>query len=214
MKNSPTAFICAGFNFNTTSADEEYDYLANGLQKLGYEIVRVDINWKRKDHDRYVGELAKVFTANSGETNILIGNSFGALAALLFAAKRPINRLVLCSLSPFFKETLSSESGMKYAEHKFGRFRADNLAQYSIKDISSAVNSSGSQVDFIYGELEKQSVPFLVDFTKEVAPLFNDSKIYEASSAPHSLSNVCYQEAVLNLLKGTKVGPKEVRSYQ
>ncbi|MCW1908310.1 MAG: alpha/beta hydrolase [Candidatus Saccharibacteria bacterium] len=185
-----------------TARHPMFQPLKNDLEHLGYTFIPVDISWKQMTHSRYIKQFVAQYSHLKSESNIVIGNSFGAVVALLAADIFKPDRLVLCSLSPFFKESLSNRTTYDYAVGRFGKRRVEDLKKYSIKEIASVMNLSATKIDFLYGEYEKEEYPLLVDFTQKYNELFLNSGTSEVKSAPHSLKNPYYQKFVVELLKG------------
>ncbi len=196
-----TYFIINGFNLNLTAAHADFSSLHEGLISVESTVVPVDISWRRKTHTKFVERFLDEYSKHKSDKNIVIGNSFGALVALLSAGQFKPDELHLCSLSPFIKESLEDNKVRDYVIKRFGIRRAEDLKQYSIGGLANQVNALGMKVNFLYGEQEKKDLPFLVEFAKKYSKLFNNSRVSEIKGAPHSMRDPAYQKGLMEILK-------------
>jgi len=196
-----TVFIIAGFILGESAATfEEFDDFEQLLQAKGYAVVRVDILYNEHTHSTYTAEFTARYKNLKTEKNIVIGNSFGAVVALLSASVFEPDELYLCSMSPFFKETLQDKEFYKYAVTNFGKNRTDDLSSYSTLEQAAAINKLNIPVHFTYGELEAGVYDHLIDFNKSYQPFFAISDIREITHAPHGFRDPNYYKAIVDLL--------------
>lgn len=195
-----TFFVINGFNLQLTAAHPNFSLLHEGLRGRGSQVVPVDINWRHKTHAQFVEQFLTEYAQYKTDENVVIGNSFGAIAALLSAEQFKPDVIYLCSLSPFSKETLVNKDTHVYGVKKFGIRRVNDLSKYSIIEVADGINRMGSKVKFLYGEQEKKSLPWLVEYTQKYSKFFNSSEVHEVAGAPHSLRNEAYQRGLLELI--------------
>lgn len=194
-----SVFILSGFDLHETATSADFSQLREGLAYKGYQVVPVDISWRRKTPSQYAEEFVAFYTKHRASENIIIGNSFGAVIALLAAPKVKPNALYLCSLSPFFKEDRSRRSasvGIRY----FGKRRVQDLWSYSADKAAKSLNGTNIKVAVLYGEKEHQTSPTLVARCKSVASQVKGSTLLEIKDAPHDMSNSTYSAAIIDLL--------------
>src|SRR6266567_2790679 len=100
------AFIIPGFGFS--GKEKEYQKIAGFFQKRNIEPVIIHIDWKRKTLLDYIKQAKQQIEAKSqkGDEIYLLGFSFGAIAALCLSSEIKLKQLVLCSISPYFKEDM------------------------------------------------------------------------------------------------------------
>ena len=145
-------FIIPGFRHKSTS--KQYKNVAKILKKEGYIPVAIAIPWKKstilQNTSFFLNEYKKHISLekykNKRKKTYILGFSFGALIALIAATKIRVSGLVLCSLSPFFKEDLSTKEKVKSTE--FTKLHSRKLA----KQIKT------KQVHMLYGEKEAKKL--------------------------------------------------------
>jgi len=196
-----TVFILSGFILGeNASTITEFDDFENLLRKKGYEVVRVAIDYDKHTHTTYIAEFLDKYSTLKTEQNIVIGNSFGAVVALFSAPDFLPTELYLCSMSPFFAETLADERYYDYAMQEFGKDRADDLKAYSTIEIAHKINQLNIPVHFTYGEFETGIYDHLVDFNKAYQQSFISSDIVMIPNAPHGMRDPSYYHAIAELL--------------
>ena len=77
----------------------EYAGTMRAIEKRGYIVVYVPIEWKRRTIDNWVQELENVYTKHDPRNTIFAGFSFGAMTAFTAAAKVNPSELWFFSLS-------------------------------------------------------------------------------------------------------------------
>lgn len=194
-----TVFLISGLRLNVTTTHEKYRPLSEGLNQKGYKVVPVDINWKHKSVSQFVAEFKNIYRANSSQYNIVVGNSFGAVVAFVSAADLKPDLVILASLSPYFKEDISVEEGYKRGL-RFGTKRLKDMMNYSAKAVAKNINATEVYTKLLYGELEKQTVPYLVSRVKKTANDLEREELIEVKAAPHSMSDPVYIQAIIDLL--------------
>lgn len=111
MAGKKIIFIIPGFKHQPTQ--KAYKEVSQLLKKEGYSPVPITITWSKStisENTEYV--LRKIWekiAKQKSETqkNISVfGFSYGAMIALIASTKIPVKSLMLCSLSPYFKEDL------------------------------------------------------------------------------------------------------------
>src|ERR1044072_2581502 len=130
------AFLTRGFHLGTSAADTDFRDVRETVERCGYEVAPVPFTWNRKTMTRYVEEFVRFYEQHKGTQNIIIGHSFGAVAALASTKSLRPDLLVLCSLSACFKEDLPEQDArnglmkrMRQRRRKdFGRFTGKKLA--------------------------------------------------------------------------------------
>jgi|ERR1039458_697185 pimeloyl-ACP methyl ester carboxylesterase len=195
-----SVFILAGFDLHETATSAVFSQLRKGLTVKDYHVVPVDINWQRKNPSQYVKEFEAFYSKHKTRENIIIGNSFGAVVALLAAPKLNPDTIYLCSLSPYFKEDKAGRSdstGIRY----FGKRRLEDLWSYSADEEAEKLNETNIKVFVLYGEKEHQTSPLLVTRCKDVSSKVKGSTLLEIKNAPHDMSNKIYSAAIIDLLR-------------
>jgi pimeloyl-ACP methyl ester carboxylesterase len=97
-------YIVAGFGESTQ--EKPYQQIARFARKSGYTVVLHTPTWARGTPSQWIEEL-ETKIAQPGTTNAtLFGFSFGAFIAINTATRHSFNRIIACSLPPFFKEDI------------------------------------------------------------------------------------------------------------
>src|SRR5258705_1869469 len=110
MRQTKVVFIIPGFRQKPTQI--AYKEIAKKLKSEGYFPVPITINWKEttisENTDYFLSQVKKRDLVN--KKIYILGFSYGAMIAFLAATKIKVHGLILCSLSPFFKEDLQKLS--------------------------------------------------------------------------------------------------------
>ena len=136
-----TIYIIPGYG--ETCSEARYKKLASVLRLKGYEVEQIKIDWK------------KPLSANMFEPlkdSTIVGFSFGAVLAYLIAKKYPLEKIILCSLSPLHKFSYKQEYefNLKYMNPDQAAINAKDL-----KNIKISLNSLKIPYVALAGEKEK-----------------------------------------------------------
>ncbi len=193
-----TIFLISGFDLDETAV-EGYKLLAKGLKGKNYNVIPVDIKWRRKIPSEYVKEFKAFYKKHKAKENIVIGNSFGAVVAFLSAASLKPSAIYLCSLSPFFKEDRGKFPD-SYPLNRFGKRRVEDLWSYSADKTAEDINKTKVKTYVLYGEKEHKTSPNLVARAKNTAKKISNSSLIEVPNAPHNLEDKVYSSALVEML--------------
>lgn len=105
MTHQKAIFIIPGFRQSPTS--RAYKELAKVLKADGYSPIMVKISWKNSTISQNSTYFLKKFERTSARKKYILGFSYGAMIALISATKVKSSGVILCSLSPYFKEDIS-----------------------------------------------------------------------------------------------------------
>jgi esterase/lipase len=97
-----TIFIIPGFRH--TPQQKAYKTIAGMLKKEGYYPIVVSVSWKNTTISQNTTSFVKRYKKVRRKEKYILGFSFGAMIALLASTKVKTHGLILCSLSPYFKE--------------------------------------------------------------------------------------------------------------
>lgn len=145
-------FIIPGFRQSPTNT--AYKKLAKILKNEGHYPVLVKIPWKGSTISSSSEYFLKIFNKIEADKKYILGFSYGAMIAFLTATKVRTSGLILCSLSPYFKEDISriknrgASSLMRERYEDFSRLHCEKLA----KKIKT------KQVVMLYGTLESRNL--------------------------------------------------------
>ncbi|MFI5265598.1 MAG: hypothetical protein ACHQT7_02540, partial [Candidatus Levyibacteriota bacterium] len=108
MIREKVIFIIPGFRQSTTST--AYKEIAKVLKSEGYHPILVKIPWKGSTISSSTEYFLKRFNKIDAKKKYILGFSYGAMIAFLAATKVKTTGLILCSMSPYFKEDLSKSN--------------------------------------------------------------------------------------------------------
>lgn len=195
-----TAFIISGFNMNTSAADEKYKEIREAVAGKGYYVVPVPIHWNNTTVSEYVKKFVDFYNDNKGEHNTVIGNSFGAMVAFLAAPIVQPDRVLVCSLSAYFKEDMPKQQ-QSYMLRRFGKRRTADSHIISADDIAKALNKTNVEMIFMHGERENWGRFLkLVERVEASAAAVNNSKLVVVPDAPHPFRNPAYIKGIVKEL--------------
>lgn len=198
MKN---AFIIGGLNIHHTPVDEHYSELREAVASKDYNVLPADISWRRTIPTQFAERFKEFYRANkSPEGNVVIGNSFGAVVALITAAELQPDLLMLCSLSPFFKEDWTDFWPESQHLRRLGKRRVEDIKQYSLYDIAATLSEQDIAIKILYGELEKDALPVLVERSRSLARMITAAELIEVPGAPHRFRMPEYVAGIANAL--------------
>lgn len=103
--NKKVIFIIPGFNHLPTN--KAYKEIAKILKREGYFPILIEIPWKDKTILENTKYFLKEYRKIKSKKKYILGFSFGAMIAFIASTKVRSEGLILCSLSPFFKEDVS-----------------------------------------------------------------------------------------------------------
>lgn len=114
----PTVLIIPGFGESINDAP----YLSLRSKLNGdFPITRFEPTWGYHTASSWTNELKKKLATIDTKNTIVVSFSFGAYITLLVSSEYKFQKIILCSLSPFFKEQMHNMP--KSAQVFFGKKR-------------------------------------------------------------------------------------------
>lgn len=153
MKDKKIVFVIPGFGHKPSN--KGYKTLSKLLQADGHRAIPVTIPWKNStiiQNTKYFLEEYKkrVSVSQRKKSNIyLLGFSYGALIAFLASTKIPVKGLILCSLSPYFKEDLQK---LPKNPTLLQKRRHESFSSLTYRSLAKKIKAK--QVLMLYGEKE------------------------------------------------------------
>ncbi|HEY1835718.1 MAG TPA: hypothetical protein VGG13_02755 [Candidatus Saccharimonadales bacterium] len=167
--------------------------LLQAIREAGYNVKFVDIQWKRTVVSDWVAELEKDYRRNDPANTILAGFSFGAVTALVAAAKRLPAELWLFSLSPAFDDDRELKHPDKDTLRWVGSRR---LQAFAALDYLEIIKHITCKTVVFYGEQEAVDFPELVRHCKLVSQQIPDSRLIEVPGVGHAVDDERYVAAI------------------
>jgi esterase/lipase len=190
---SKTIFLIPGFK--TQIKDPLYRDLVSYLESKNYKIQPVPITWNNRTVTKNAVEFVNYFEKNKENVNYVLGFSYGAVISLMTAEIIKPNRLILCSLSPDFKE--DSKTMPAWLKKYIGLNRYVDTMTRSANNLAKSLSV---ETVIMYGEKEGNDYPQLKKRCEETAKLAINSKLVVVKNAPHDISYPTYIEAIKKVI--------------
>lgn len=147
-----TIFIIPGYRHRTTN--KAYKEIAKSLKKNGHDPVLVSIPWKETTISENTKYFLKKYKTRKTRNSYILGFSFGAMIAFLASTKVSVSGLILCSLSPYFKEDLS-----KVCDRPLSPLATQRYQDFSgLHCATLAKRTRAKQIHLLYGAKEARSL--------------------------------------------------------
>ena len=95
-------FIVPGFR--QKPKNKAYKEIRKILKSEGYFPVLVNVPWKKSTISENTDYFLKIYKKIKARKKYVLGFSYGAMIAFIASTKVGASGLILCSLSPYFKE--------------------------------------------------------------------------------------------------------------
>ncbi len=154
-----TVFIIPGFRHGPGT--KAYKEIAVILREEGYFPVLSGISWKKRTVSENAILFLKEFTRMKRKKKYILGFSFGAMVALLASTKVRSSGLILCSLSPFFREDIAKVQTNLMSAVMAERYQ--DFAQLQSAVLAKRIKTK--QVHMLYGTREAKSLKKRVNNT-------------------------------------------------
>ena len=184
-----TIFLIPGFK--TQIKDPLYRDLVSYLKSKNYTVQPVPVIWNNRTVTKNAEEFVNYFEKNKGKVNYVLGFSYGAVISLMTAEIIKPNKLILCSLSPDFKE--DSKSMPAWLKKYIG---VNRYLDTTTRSANNLAKSLSIETVILYGEKEGTDYPQLRKRGEETATFAKNSKLIVVKNAPHDISFPAYIEAI------------------
>lgn len=188
-----TIFLIPGFK--TQIKDPLYKELVSYLEKKNYTVQPVPITWNNRTLTKNAVEFNNYFEKNKGKVNYVLGFSYGAVISLMTAKIIKPDKLILCSLSPDFKEDSKMMPGwlIKY-------IGVNRYLDTKTRSANNLAKSLDVETVILYGEKEGADYPQLKKRSEEIAKHSKKTKLIVVKNAPHDISFPTYIEALKKII--------------
>lgn len=181
-------YIIPGFRESTD--EKPYQKIAKVAQNKGYRVIFHNPQWTRRTIKDWLDELDGVIKKHGANDSMILGFSMGAYIAVLSAQRNSFTKLILCSLSPYFKEDLAKLPLL--AHQTLGKRRVDAYAKFTVP------RNIQTPVVFVVGN---QDLPILINRVKDLCKHWlGDKKIVVLAGVTHDINNQKYLEAIYSNL--------------
>lgn len=166
------------------------------FSKLGFDVKIFAADWEYHVMSDYISDFKDFYNKNKGTKNYLLGFSYGAMIALLTAKYLQPDRLYLCSLSPYFKEDMSTLR--QDWRKKTGMRRCSDFLNHNFKQ---ATKNLSIPTVVLYGAEEGVKYPTLKKRCEAAHKTLVKSKLVVVKGAPHKIDHPEYIKAIQSLFK-------------
>lgn len=160
------------------------------FQQQNIRALVTDVGWKQRTLSSY---LKHFLAAHKSRPYCLLGFSLGAMIAVSAAAVLQPRHLILCSLSPFFQEDISSLT--QDDQHTLGKRRIADLNNFSLRALARRINCT---THILAGSAESK---VLIRRCEIAQHEIQDATFTKIPGAVHSLSDWRYQQALGRVIK-------------
>lgn len=183
--------------FGDTCIGENYSTVKKEL-KNKYNVIYSNVNWKNSTIIDWSEKFSQQYLKSKADKNIVAAFSYGSMLALNTAINLKPDKLILCSLSPFFSEFLQflPKNWIKTESKK----RLKAFKDISFKEISSQIDFQKTEIYLLFGEKELTMWPSMEKALSEYKNFLNPKQVIIVSKAKHRLDNN-YQQELIKLLQ-------------
>lgn len=185
-----TVLFVPGFQEDIKSRD--YAKTIKTIEKAGYKVEFVDINWKRTTISHWTKEFKAIYEKYDPKTTVLAGFSYGAMTVFMAATIKSPAELWLFSLSPYFAEDIASETFNKAWLKYIGHRREDSFKALSYKKLIKQIDS---KIKFFYGEAELTTFPDIT-YRHEITKASTNMQTVLIPGAKHDVASQVYIDAI------------------
>jgi hypothetical protein len=194
MNLKKTVYIIPGFRHQPRQ--KAYRKLRNLLKKEGYTPVPIKLPWTHRTITENTDLFLKEFKKIQRKKKYILGFSYGAMIAFLASTKVKVSGLILCSLSPFFREDLLHANRTIKTQETAERFE-DFL---HLKSSSLAKHVKTKQVRMLYGS--KESKPLIRRVTRTYKHIPSKRKtLIRISGTDHNIGDERYLSTIHQIVK-------------
>lgn len=194
MIETKTIFIVPGFRQRPTQ--KAYKELAKLLKSEGYSPILVRIPWKESTISENTEYFLKKYNKINTKNKYILGFSFGAMIAFLASTKVNVKGLILCSLSPYFKEDLPKINKKLVSSLRLTRYKDFQQLQFStlVKQVKA------KSILMVYGQ--EESKPLIKRVTQAYDLLESKEKyLIRIKETEHDISDKRYLHTLHYLAK-------------
>lgn len=182
-------FIVPGFRHNPKN--KAYKTIARMLKKQGYHPILVDIPWKQTTISQNTEYFLKEYKKIKAKEKYILGFSFGAMIAFIASTKVNVSSLILCSLSPYFKEDIKKTKNKLNSSLKTKRH--NDFLSLNCKILAKQIKAK--QVLMLYGK--EESKPLIKRATDTFYQIPSIEKyLISVKNTKHNIGDYRYLETI------------------
>lgn len=187
---SKILYVIPGFGQSTI--DNEYQNLISLAKDIGYEVVEYVPYWDRKTIDHWIADFLSFTKKRSMDHCSVVGFSFGAYIAVLASKHLNFEKIILCSLSPYFKNDIKNLPSAVFP--MLGKRRMEAFAQIDFPEQLLA--------DEVYLLIGENDFPYAVERTDAIFKTLKNKKFLNIiPNTKHTIDTPEYLSAITKILK-------------
>ncbi len=185
MRHNKTFFIIPGYKH--TPLNKAYREIAKILESIGYNPVLITIPWRKTTISENTEYFLREYKKIPAKQKYIFGFSFGAMIAFIASTKVRTSGLILCSLSPYFKEDLPKVKSKNAS--RITKLRYQDFSQLRYSRLAKRIKTK--QIHMLYGTEESK---YLIRRVNEVFDQISSRNKYLSSikKTDHNLSSKRY----------------------
>lgn len=184
------AYIIPGLD--QSSRSKPYRELANFFRGNNFQPVPVQISWKYKTMTHYLKQFYQHSQNQPRQETCMLGFSFGAMIAFLSASFVNPRALILCSLSPYFKEDLPHIP--QVWKTYMGIRKITDMKKYSFNAYAQEIKS---KTFIVVGDKE---YPLTKKRAAEASKKISGSRLLTIRGAEHNIAQKEYLKTLEELI--------------
>lgn len=179
--------------FKETIDNPDYQNLISGINKSGYSVIFVQINWDYSTIIDWIEDFYTVFNKHKSKDYVIAGFSFGAVTAFCASAELKPSELWLFSLSPYFDDDLDIIR-KKYSK-LIGKRRIEAFEKLDFDKLCFKISCT---TKIFYGEVEAKKYPTLKKRCVIANQKINNSSLFIIKDTDHKINDHRYINAIIN----------------
>jgi len=152
MNEKKAVFIIPGFRHSPSNI--AYKEIAKIMRVEGHLPIPVKIPWRETTISQNTKKFLKKFKKNNSKKKFILGFSYGAMIAFLASTKVKVSGLILCSLSPYFKEDLEKVNYNRFSKLSVSRY--EDFSTMNCKTMAKKIKTKN--IRFLYGTKESKAL--------------------------------------------------------
>jgi len=188
MIKDKTIIIIPGFGESVENAT--YPVIKKEIKSLGYNVVFHQPKWKRNTIKKWLSDFKEFLKKFEGIKPIVLGFSFGAYISIISAKDFRFSKIILCSLSPYFKDDIKNLPPIVYKI--LGQKRINDFKDYELP------KNLGIPAIFLVGD---KDINIVIQRSVSAYKKYKgNKKIIKIKGAEHDLNNKNYIDEIKKVL--------------
>lgn len=194
MNEKKAVFIIPGFRHRPSNI--AYKQIAKILKSEGHLPIPISIPWKETIISENTDLFLKKFKKINLKKKYILGFSYGAMIAFLASTKVKVAGLILCSLSPYFKEDLGKVNYSRISA--LSELRYQDFSKMHCKKLAKQIKAK--KIHMLYGAKEERALIKRVENTFDQISL-KDKYLISISKTKHDIGARSYLNTIHQVAK-------------